>query len=67
MIIYYYFLKNNLGNVSTLAGSTRGYLDGPTDKSKFAEPVAIALNERARTIYVCDRGNNLIRKIANGN
>jgi len=49
--------------VSTVAGSTQGSIDGPTNNSLFYNPSAIAIS-RDGTLYVADFSNNRIRKIA---
>jgi sugar lactone lactonase YvrE len=52
--------------VSTLAGSTAGYLDGDGVSAQFSSPLGIAVDVN-KNIYVTDYGNNIIRKIsANG-
>jgi sugar lactone lactonase YvrE len=50
------------GVVSTLAGTTQGYLDGPADTALFEFPSGIVIDANG-TIYVADQGNNCIRKI----
>jgi serine/threonine-protein kinase len=50
------------GNVSTLTGSTSGYLDGLTGTALFKSPREIDINSDG-TIYVVDSGDNRIRKI----
>jgi thiol-disulfide isomerase/thioredoxin/sugar lactone lactonase YvrE len=48
--------------VSTFAGSGReGRLDGPPDKAAFAQPSALATDEK--TLYVSDAEANIIRAI----
>jgi len=57
------------GTVTTLAGHAGepGSADGPGTTARFSQPWGIALDSRGN-IYVCDTGNNAIRKIApNGN
>ncbi len=53
------------GQVTTLAGSTVGYLDGPVATAQFAEPKGMAV-DGAGTIYVADFSNHCIRTITNG-
>jgi DNA-binding beta-propeller fold protein YncE len=49
--------------VTTVAGSLRGYQDGPGVQALFHEPRGIAL-DASGTLYVADRGNNCIRKVS---
>jgi sugar lactone lactonase YvrE len=51
------------GEVTTLAGGTRGYLDGPALTAMFDGPESIAITSDG-IIYVSDRGLPRIRKIA---
>ncbi|MHB8512968.1 MAG: NHL repeat-containing protein [Actinomycetota bacterium] len=53
------------GTVSTFAGTTRGYADGPLATAKFAYPRGIAVGSDG-TIYVADTGNDVIRAISGG-
>ncbi len=50
------------GIVSTIAGSTSGFLDGIGTNAKFCYPVGIALDSN-KNIFVTDCGNHKIRKI----
>lgn len=50
------------GVATTLAGSTRGYHDGPVAEAKFATPVDLAFDKDGN-IYVADMGNDKVRKI----
>jgi sugar lactone lactonase YvrE len=52
----------NLGNVTTLAGSTAGFADGPAATAQFNFPNGVAVAPNG-TIYVADRHNNRIRAI----
>jgi sugar lactone lactonase YvrE len=51
------------GVVSTIAGSTAGYIDGEAAVARFNDPVGLAL-DRQGNIYVADDHNNRIRKIS---
>ena len=50
------------GLVSTIAGSTHGYKDGPGTEALFDLPVGITIDHLG-TIYVADAFNSRIRKI----
>jgi sugar lactone lactonase YvrE len=50
------------GEVSTLAGSTRGYADGQGAAAKFQDPDGVAVDGEGN-VYVSDRQNYSIRKI----
>lgn len=68
--LYVADLNNNVirkitlsGEVSTLAGNgTKGYKDGADSSAEFDEPTGLAVDDSGN-VYVCDRSNNVIRKI----
>lgn len=53
----------NGGNVTTVAGSISGFLDGESSTAKFSQPTGIAIDALGN-LYVVDRGNEKIRKIS---
>ena len=50
------------GRVETLAGSVRGFRDGPATAAHFDTPSAIAI-DAAGVLYVADTGNHAVRRI----
>lgn len=55
------------GVVTTLAGGVHdGFADGPTAQALFKLPEGVAVSADG-SVYVADTGNNLLRRIANGN
>ncbi len=52
------------GQVSTLAGSTAGFADGPAAKARFSTPSAVAVD--GDVLYIADRGNRRIRRLSAG-
>lgn len=51
------------GYVTTLAGSTEGYVNGPGPVAKFSRPTGIA-SPGGGIVYVGDSNNNRIRKLS---
>ena len=54
-----------LGVVTTLAGSTGGYLDGTGTGAKFYNPAGVAV-DASGNVYVADMSNHRIRKVTAG-
>lgn len=50
------------GTVSTLAGSTQGYADGPGATAQFLIPIGVAV-DGSGNVYVAERGGHKIRKV----
>ncbi len=50
-------------SVTTLFGSSAGYVDGPIDSARFTDPRGVAFDANGN-FYIVDTGNNAIRKIA---
>lgn len=53
------------GQVTTIAGTTSGYQDGPVASAQLSEPKGLAV-DGAGALYVADSANHCIRKIENG-
>lgn len=53
------------GTVTTFAGGAKGDKDGPVDVARFNEPCGVAVDPSG-VVWVADRDNDLIRRIANG-
>lgn len=51
------------GLVSTLAGSSVGYVDGTSVNARFSNPWGLTVDSSGN-IYICDSSNNRIRKIS---
>jgi sugar lactone lactonase YvrE len=53
-----------LGQVTTIAGSTAGEVDGSGTTARFSYPSGIAADPNGDRIYVCDRNGETIRLIS---
>lgn len=53
------------GLVSTFAGTTDGYLDGPATVAKFYQPCGV-FADYEDNLYVADQSNHRVRKITQG-
>jgi sugar lactone lactonase YvrE len=53
---------SGLATVSTVAGGSRGYVDGPLTRARFDTPTAVAIDAQGR-VYVADTENHAIRRI----
>jgi sugar lactone lactonase YvrE len=53
------------GTVTTFAGSYKGHVDGAVGTARFNEPCGVAIGKNG-AVWVADRDNNKIRRIANG-
>lgn len=51
------------GVVTTLAGSSRGNLDGTGSQAQFNEPRGVAVDSTGQNIYVADTGNHSLRRV----
>jgi NHL repeat. len=53
------------GDVTTLAGSSHGFTEGPALTAKMADPNTVAVDGTG-VVYFWDSGNQRIRKVSNG-
>jgi len=58
-------VNTETGKVSTVAGTpgTSGDVDGSVNDALFNKPIAVAVPDHGRFIYVADSGNNNVRKV----
>lgn len=57
-------IKCYIGDVTTFAGTGEaGSVDGSSVIVKFNYPTDVAVNNTTGDVYVCDYGNNKIRKV----
>jgi len=52
------------GTVTTLAGTTRGFSDGPVTSAQFNGPAGVTVDSNFN-VYVADLNNDKIRKVSN--
>lgn len=50
------------GSVYTIAGSTQGFQDGPSETARFSQPLGLATSSNG-SLYVVERGNHRIRVV----
>ncbi|MBT8220473.1 MAG: hypothetical protein KJP00_11645, partial [Bacteroidia bacterium] len=51
------------GILDTIAGSTKGFEEGPGEAAKFDDPMDVGIDQEGN-LYVADAGNNRVRKIS---
>jgi len=51
------------GEVSTIAGSERGFADGMGKATKFSYPCGICFDENSQSLLVCDYRNSKLRRV----
>ncbi len=51
------------GQVTTIAGSSAGYLDGESSNARFYEPIDVDV-DGVGNIYISDKNNHIVRKIS---
>ncbi len=66
------FANNNVrkvlasGIISTVAGTTAGFSDGPAATAKFNGPSGVAVDPATGDLYIADFANNRIRRLSSG-
>jgi hypothetical protein len=50
--------------VSTVAGTGKGFANGPLKSAKFNSPIGIYFDEIEQSLLVCDYGNARLRKVS---
>jgi hypothetical protein len=65
-LLFFIFLLSLIpGTVSTFAGSEKsGNTDGSGTSAMFNTPLGIAIDQQSGNLFVCELGNNLIRKVS---
>lgn len=63
LTLYKQPIHNELGIVTTIAGSFYGFADGHSHISKFMYPRGVSVDSSNGDIYVADSSNHRIRKI----
>ena len=51
------------GYVTTVAGTTQGYLDGPATSARFNEPSGLAIDGHNHLLFISDAANNVVRQL----
>ncbi len=54
------------GQVSTAAGTFKGFKDGPATQARFNYPYDVTLDSSSNLLYVTDRGNHAVRVVQAG-
>jgi hypothetical protein len=63
--VYFVNIFNKLGEVSTVAGTSKaGFADGPLKSALFKSPLGIYFDEIEQSLLVCDCENSRLRRIS---